>query len=135
MISIICPIYNEESHIEDCILSIISQDFPKEEMEVLFVDGMSDDRTRNIIENYIQLYPFIRLLDNPKHTAPVALNVGIRAAHGDIILRLDAHSRYPANYFSLLVNKLKVLERIMLVVFVIRCRQKTPLYAGLSHTP
>ncbi len=107
MISIICPIYNEESHIEDCILSIISQDFPKEEMEVLFVDGMSDDRTRNIIENYIQLYPFIRLLDNPKHTAPVALNVGIRAAHGDIILRLDAHSRYPANYFSLLVNKLK----------------------------
>jgi glycosyltransferase involved in cell wall biosynthesis len=76
-------------------------------MEVLFVDGMSIDRTREIIGEYIRQYPFIRLIDNPEHTAPAALNVGIRAAKGNIILRLDAHSRYPTNYFSVLVDKLE----------------------------
>lgn len=110
MISVICPIYNEESRIEACIQSIITQDFPHEEMEVLFVDGMSTDRTREIVGRYSQQYPFIRLLDNPLHTAPVALNNGIRAAKGDIILRLDAHSKYPANYFSVIVHKLQHSE-------------------------
>lgn len=110
MISVICPIYNEESRIEACIQSIITQDFPLEEMEVLFVDGMSTDRTREIVGRYSQQYPFIRLLDNPLHIAPVALNNGIRAAKGDVIIRLDAHSRYPENYFSVLVNKLRDSE-------------------------
>lgn len=110
MITIICPIYNEERRIEDCIHSIIDQDFPHEEMEVLFVDGMSTDRTREIVGVYSQQYPFIRLLDNPKHIAPVALNTGIRAAKGDIIVRLDAHSKYPTDYFSVLVNKLRTSE-------------------------
>ena len=49
MISVICPIYNEESRIEDCIQSIVNQDYPHNEMEVLFVDGMSTDRTRDIV--------------------------------------------------------------------------------------
>ena len=61
MISVICPIYNEESRIEACIQSIVNQDYPKEEMEVLFVDGMSTDRTRDIVMEYSQQYPFIRL--------------------------------------------------------------------------
>lgn len=110
MITIICPIYNEESRIEACIQSIIAQDFPHEEMEVLFVDGMSTDRTREIVGMYSRQYPFIRLLDNPMHTAPVALNTGIRAAQGDIIVRLDAHCKYPADYFSALVNKLRASD-------------------------
>lgn len=107
MISVICPIYNEERRIEACIQSIVNQDYPHDEMEVLFVDGMSTDRTRDIVMEYGRQYPFIRLLDNPMHTAPVALNTGIRAAQGDIIVRLDAHSKYPADYFSVLVNKLR----------------------------
>lgn len=110
MITIICPIYNEESRIEACIQSIIAQDFPHEEMEVLFVDGMSTDRTQEIVETYSQQYPFIRLLDNPKRIAPSALNIGIRNAKGDIIIRLDAHARYPNNYFSVLVNKLRSID-------------------------
>ena len=46
MLSVICPIYNEENRIEECILSILAQDYPKEQLEVLFVDGQSNDRTR-----------------------------------------------------------------------------------------
>ena len=107
MLSVICPIYNEESRIEDCILSILAQDYPKENLEVFFVDGQSTDQTREIVAIYMSEYPFIRLLDNPKRIAPAALNIGIRASSGDIVIRLDAHAKYPKNYFSLLVSRLK----------------------------
>ena len=106
MISVICPIYNEEKYIGKCIESILEQDYSREEMEVLFVDGMSTDRTREIVAGYIERYPFIRLLDNPRRIVPPALNEGIRAAKGEVVIRLDAHAIYPRNYFSVLVKKL-----------------------------
>lgn len=104
MISVICPIYNEEKYIKGCIESILSQDYPKDKMELLFVDGMSIDSTREIVKSYSEKYPFIHLLDNPKKIVPYAMNTGIRAAKGDIIIRLDGHALYPSNYFSELVR-------------------------------
>ena len=61
MLSVICPIYNEEKYIAKCIDSILTQDYPKDDLEVIFVDGMSKDRTRKIVEEYTQKYPFILL--------------------------------------------------------------------------
>ena len=110
MISIICPIYNEERYINKCIESILSQDYPHEDLDVLFVDGMSNDKTREIIVDYIEKYPFIRLIDNPERIVPYAMNRGIKAAIGDIIIRLDAHAVYPSNYFSCLVFYLRKLN-------------------------
>lgn len=110
ILSVICPIYNEEKHIASCLESILQQDFPKEEMEVLLVDGMSTDRTREIVQQYTEQYPFIFLLDNPKRIVPTGLNIGIRVAQGDVIIRLDAHAIYPDNYFSALVDKLFALN-------------------------
>ena len=106
MLSVICPIYNEAKYIEVCIQSILLQDFPKDDLEVLFIDGMSKDSTRDIVKEYIRMYPFIKLVDNPKKIVPIAMNIGIRAARGDIIMRLDAHASYPTNYFSTLVRQL-----------------------------
>lgn len=110
MISVICPIYNEEKYIGKCIDSILRQDYPKEDMEVLLVDGMSIDRTREIALSYSKEYPFIHLYDNPNKIVPYAMNIGIQAAKGDIIIRLDAHAIYPDNYFSELVTKLHELN-------------------------
>lgn len=109
MISIICPVYNEQRYIEGCIKSIISQDYPKEDMEVLFVDGMSTDSTRKIIESYLPEYPFFRIIDNPDKIVPCAMNKGIDESRGDIIIRIDAHSKFPRNYFSELVKNLNNL--------------------------
>ncbi len=109
-LSVICPIYNEEKHIAACLDSILRQDFPKEELEVLLVDGMSTDRTREIVQQYTAQYPFIFLLDNPKRIVPTGLNIGIRVAQGEVIIRLDAHAIYPDNYFSALVDKLFALN-------------------------
>ncbi len=110
MISIICPIYNEEKYIAKCIDSILTQDYPHDEMEVLLVDGMSNDNTQKIIERYPAKYPFIKLLYNPNRTVPYAMNIGIKASQGDIVIRLDAHCTYPTNYFSRLVAKLNELN-------------------------
>ncbi len=104
MLSVICPIYNEEKYIARCIESIMQQDYPKDDLEVLFVDGMSTDRTREIIASYLPRCPYLRVLDNPDKIVPYAMNKGISEAKGDIIMRLDGHSLYPSNYFSELVK-------------------------------
>lgn len=109
MLTVICPIYNEERYISDCVESILRQDYDHGDMEVLFVDGMSTDETREILRTYIALHPFIKLLDNVRRTVPYAMNIGIKAAKGDTILRLDAHAKYPTDYFSVLVRQLQAL--------------------------
>jgi len=110
MLSVICPVYNEAKYIEVCIQSILLQDYPKEDLEVLFVDGMSQDSTRQTIAGYSARCSFIRLIDNPKRIVPVAMNIGIRASKGDVIIRIDAHAQYPTNYFSALVKALYALK-------------------------
>lgn len=109
-LSVICPIYNEEKYIGQFLESIFLQDYPKDDMEILLVDGMSKDKTREIILNYISRYPFIRLIDNPDKIVPCAMNRGIDASKGDIIIRLDAHATYQPDYLSVLVNGLKRLH-------------------------
>ena len=107
MLTIICPIYNEEKYIAKCIESIMLQDYPKDDLEVLFVDGMSTDRTREIIASYLPQCPYLSVLDNPDRIVPYAMNKGITEAKGDIIMRLDAHSTYASNYFSAITSRLK----------------------------
>ena len=110
MISVICPIYNEEKYISQFLDSILQQDYPKDDLEILLVDGMSKDNTRDIISEYSEKYPCLRLVDNPQQTVPYAMNNGIKSAKGNIIIRLDAHAEYPSDYFSVLVKNLEELE-------------------------
>ena len=100
MLSVICPIYNEEKYIAKCIDSMLEQDYPKDDLEIILVDGMSTDNTRKIVAGYVKQYPFIRLIDNPHRIAPWAMNIGVKESKGDIIMRLDAHATYEKNYFS-----------------------------------
>lgn len=100
-ISVVMPVYNEEKYIENCIDSLLLQDYPQECMEWIFVDGMSSDRTRELIGAYIEKYPtLIKLLSNPNKTVPYAMNIGIKEARGKYIIRLDAHADYNKDYIS-----------------------------------
>lgn len=100
-ISIVMPVYNEERYINNCIDSLLMQDYPQESMEWIFVDGVSTDRTRDLIREYIERYPaLIRLLNNPQKTVPYAMNIGIRESKGKYIIRLDAHADYSIDYIS-----------------------------------
>ena len=106
-VSIIIPCRNEEKYIGKCLQSIIEQNYPKDNLEVLVVDGMSEDRTREIVENYSQKYSFIKLFDNPKKFTPFGLNIGIKEAKGEIIMRMDAHAGYEKDYISKCVRYLE----------------------------
>lgn len=79
-------------------------------MEVLFIDGNSTDNSTGIIKRYTAQYSFLKLLNNPERIVPYALNKGLEAAKGEVIMRLDAHCTYPTNYISELVRYLYQLN-------------------------
>ena len=99
-VSIITPCRNEEKFISKCLNSIISNDYPKDKLEILVIDGKSTDRTRQIVKEYAQKYSFIKLLDNPKRIQTFATNIGLKIAKGNIVIRMDAHAEYPSDYIS-----------------------------------
>jgi len=105
-VTVIVPCRNEEQYIGPCLDSILESDYPKDRLEVLVVDGMSEDRTREVLRQYSTRHTWIRLIDNPRRITPVALNLAIRAATGDVLVRMDAHVTYPRNYVSHLVAAL-----------------------------
>jgi len=105
-LAIIIPCRNEERYIGSCLDSLLDNDFPSDNLEIVVVDGMSTDRTREIVSEYCKNYPFINLIDNPWYIKPKALNIGIESSKSDIVMRIDAHAVYPKDYISKLVHKL-----------------------------
>ncbi len=97
-VSIIVPCYNEQATIRFLLEALHEQTFPREEMEVIIADGMSQDGTREVIATFQREVPDlnVRLVENPHRSIPSALNRAIEAAQGELIVRLDAHSKpYP----------------------------------------
>lgn len=107
-VSVIVPVRNEERYIAACLQSLLQQTYPQDAYEILVVDGRSSDRTKQIVDEFGQRYGNIRSLDNPAAIVPVAMNIGIRDAQGEIIIRADGHNIYPADYIE---NCVKYLER------------------------
>lgn len=101
IVSVVVPVYNEEKHIKRCVDSLLEQDYPKENMEWIFVDGMSLDGTVEILNRYGEQYPeLIKVVNNPHRVVTYALNIGIETSVGKYIVRLDAHSDYEKDYIS-----------------------------------
>jgi len=94
-VSVVIPMRNEEKHIARCIDSVLAQDYPPDRFEVIVVDGDSDDGSRAILASYGQR---LRVLRNPARIVPTAMNIGIRAARGEIIARVDAHTTLEPDY-------------------------------------
>ena len=91
-VSIVIPCRNEERFIANCLDSILANDFPKQRLEVLVVDGNSEDRTRSIVDGYLVQHSFIRMIDNPRAITPVAFNLGITHSRGDLVMLMSAHA-------------------------------------------
>jgi glycosyltransferase involved in cell wall biosynthesis len=106
-VSVIIPCRNEVKYVAACLDSLIANDYPSDHLEVLLVDGMSDDGTRAVLERYARTCPFIQLVDNPRRVTPAALNLGLASAHGSAIIIMGAHAAYPTSYISELVTWLQ----------------------------
>jgi glycosyltransferase involved in cell wall biosynthesis len=107
LISVVIACRNEEKYIEKCLNSLILQDYPKEKLEILVVDGISKDKTREIIEKYVKQYSRIKILDNHKKFTPFALNIGIKNSKSEVIALMGAHTRYREDYLLKCVKYLK----------------------------
>jgi succinoglycan biosynthesis protein ExoA len=107
-VSVIIPCYNEQRFIGKALENLANQ-YPSEDYEIVVVDGMSDDHTREVLEEFQQSHPelSIRLVDNPARQIPHALNLGIAAARGEIIALIDAHAAPSAGYISRCVELLE----------------------------
>jgi glycosyltransferase involved in cell wall biosynthesis len=107
-VSVVLPVRNEAAHAREFFVPLLNQTYPKERMEVLVVDGMSEDGTREIVQEFIQAngHAKVRLLDNPRRQRAPALNVGIQNAAGDVIVRIDARTLIPKDYIQKCVDTL-----------------------------
>jgi succinoglycan biosynthesis protein ExoA len=97
-VTLIMPIRNEAGYIRDSLLSVLRQDYPQELMEILVVDGMSTDETREIVNDLRADYPNLRLIDNPGKIVPIGLNIALQQAKGEIIVRVDGHCQIREDY-------------------------------------
>ena len=117
-VTVVMPIRNEAGYIERSLSAVLAQDYPLDCVEVLVVDGMSTDSTREIIQQtlehsdiptsqHVNVQLIVQLIDNPARIVPTALNIGLRHARGDIIIRVDGHCEISPDYLRRCVELLR----------------------------
>jgi glycosyltransferase involved in cell wall biosynthesis len=104
MVSVLVPVRNEEQYIVGCIQSLLAQDYPQERFEIIVLDGASTDGTEGVIRQLESRTGRVRYVRNPGILASAALNVGLREAAGDLVVRMDAHGKAPTHYLSTVVR-------------------------------
>jgi glycosyltransferase involved in cell wall biosynthesis len=108
------PVRNEASFIEKSFCAVLHQDFPPERMQIILVDGMSDDGTLRIVERIVEperkelllKRPEVIIVENPARIVPQALNLGLQRARGDIVIRVDGHCEIASDYVRRCVEAL-----------------------------
>jgi len=137
-VTVIIPCRNEAEFIGRCLDSVMANDYPRDKLEVLVVDGRSSDGTREEVSRRQPSFTRLRLLDNPKKTAPCAFNIGIREAQGEAIMIMGAHSIYEPDYIAACIRHLREDDADNVGgVMVTKPRQDTPvgraIVCCLSH--
>ena len=101
-VTVLVPMLNEENYLPEFLQSLALMDYPPGLLEILFLDGMSSDRSVKIVEEFQEQNPAfqIRILANEKITIPNALNMGINSASNEVIVRMDCHAQYRADYIT-----------------------------------
>jgi succinoglycan biosynthesis protein ExoA len=104
MISIIVPVFNEENFINN-FLKYISENC-NYKYELILVDGRSNDKTLDIINNYIKKYSITNfiIIQNPDRYVSFSLNMAIKISKYNILVRMDVHTKYSKNYFNSIIQ-------------------------------
>lgn len=105
-VAVVIPCRNEKKYIGICLDSLVQCDFDKQYLEVYVCDGLSDDGTVAVVNEYSAKYPFIRLLENTARTTPHALNLGIRTSKTDVVIILGAHAAVAPDFITRNLNVL-----------------------------
>jgi succinoglycan biosynthesis protein ExoA len=105
-VSVLTPVLNEEGNIGAVASAMLGQRFDGT-IEFIFVDGRSEDGTAHKLRELAAADSRVQVLDNPRRSTPIALNIGLRAARGEYIARMDAHTHYPPEYIARGVERLR----------------------------
>lgn len=105
--SVLVPVLNEGAGVRDVVAAMQAQEYPHGPLELIFADGRSDDDTRAQLEEVAREDSRIKVLDNPERGTAYGLNVCLRAAGGEYVARMDAHTVYPSDYLALGVQRLR----------------------------
>jgi succinoglycan biosynthesis protein ExoA len=106
-VTVLTPVLNEEAYIGVAARSMLAQSFDGS-IEFIFIDGRSDDGTVDELRQLAAMDRRIRILENPRRSTPVALNIGLQAANGEYVARMDAHTHYPPDYILRGVQRLRL---------------------------
>ena len=105
---------NEQSYIERAMLSLINQTYPKENYEIIIIDGESTDNTLQIVNELIEKYKTdsfdIKILNNSKHILSAGWNIGIKEAKGEYVVRIDAHAEADNDFIEKNVQTINKIE-------------------------
>lgn len=107
-LTVILPIRNEERFIAKTIGYIQQQEYPHDLLEILVVNGRSEDRTADIVRNLAKADNRIRLIDNPGATSSTARALGVEHATGEIVTFVDGHTYIDNN--QLLKNTVLLMQ-------------------------
>lgn len=109
-VSVIVPCFNEEATIGSLLSAIRDQTYPVNRVEVVIADGLSQDGTRAVVGRFQETNPglAVRVIDNPRRTIPAGLNLAMRDARGEFLVRLDAHSIPIPEYVERCVRDLEL---------------------------
>ena len=99
-VSIVIPMLNEEKYIGKCLMSLVNQDWEGPPLDVIIVDGLSQDRSQEIVKGFMSNFSLLRIIENPRRITPISLNMGVKASTGEIIIILGAHSYVAQDFIS-----------------------------------
>ncbi len=105
-VSLIVPVKNEALYLERCLERIFRQTYPEQLCDVWIVDGNSSDDSEEIVTLWQKMHPNLHLLSNPVGDVAAAMNRGLVAARGEIILRVDGHAFIAPDYVAQVVQTL-----------------------------
>jgi glycosyltransferase involved in cell wall biosynthesis len=106
-LSIVVACRNEARDIREFMDSLLRQQLEGISWEAIIADGASTDGTREILEEYSVPHPRVRILSNPQRIVSTGLNAAIRAANGEIVIRMDAHTLYAPDYCRVCIETLE----------------------------
>lgn len=107
LVSVIVPCRNERRYIEGFCHGVMRQIMPNGwHVQLLVADGMSDDGTREVLQRLSDADHRIHLIDNPQRIVSTGLNAALLHAQGDVIVRMDVHTEYAADYIHQAVSVL-----------------------------
>ena len=102
-ISVILPVLNEETHLEEAVHSILSQDY-QGKLEVILAVGPSRDRTLEIAQSISRRDSRVVLVDNPTGRTAAGLNIALNKSQSPVVVRVDGHAHIPNDYLALIVE-------------------------------